>query len=631
VLVRINVIVGIAAVALAAVLAIVFVVLAPGDEDQDQAAAATSAFANAWAATDFTRAGRTTDAPADAEAALKEASDRLAITAIRVAERSISVDGDKGTGTATLSVKATLAGLGDWQYETSAPLVRSADRRWVVHWSPGVIHPKLTQTTRLGRERHLPERAPILDGRGRPIVTERPVVTFGIWPSKLTDPDRAYDAIGKNLDVDVPALRARVEQAPQDQFIDIITLRKSEAAQAAAELRDVPGVIQREGTRPLAPTREFARAVLGTVAPATAETLKNAGPTASTTDLVGASGLQSIKQKQLAGTAGGKVLLVDRKTGDPVETLREFTGMPGKPLPTTLDPDIQEAADKALAGVKNPAALVAVQASTGKILAVANGPGAEAQNRAFEGRYPPGSTFKVVTTAALLGTGLSPADPVNCPETVTVQGKTFENQDTFALGKVPFRQDFAHSCNTAFIGLRDRLGHDALSSAAAQFGLGGAWQVGMSAFTGSVPAAADDVNHAAEMIGQGKVLMSPLAMASVAATVAAGGFHQPYLVDDGSRFGPAQPVPSAIIKQLRLLMRAVVTEGSGSALRDVPGEPGAKTGTAEFGNDQPPRTHAWMIGFRRDLAFAVLLEDGGTGGKNAGPVAARFLAALPAS
>ena len=632
VLVRVNVIIGVAAAALAAVLGVVFVVLAAvSDEDTDRATAAAVAFVDGWAAQDFERAGKATDAPDDAAAALEEAAQRLAVSAMSISEPTVSLDEDKQTGSASFTVRETLAGLGDWKYSTTAPLVRSADT-WSVHWVPQVLHPKLTAQTRLGRERDVPERAPILDGSGRPLVTERKVVTFGIWPSKLTDPDSAYKAISDNLDVDVARLRDRVDKAPKDQFVDIITLREPEAGDASAALDGIPGVLRRPGTRPLAPTREFARAVLGTVSPATAETLKSAGPAASAADLVGSSGLELAYQRQLAGTPSGKVLLVDRKTGDPVETLHEFQGAAGKPLETTLDLDVQKAAEATLAGVEKPAALVAIEASTGKVLAAANGPGAEGQNRAFVGRYPPGSTFKVVTTTALLATGLSPSDPVNCPQTMTVQGKEFENQGRFVLGKVPFRADFAESCNTAFIGLRGRLGEDALPKAAAEFGLGGEWKVGMPAYSGSVPAPDGAVERAAEMIGQGRVLVSPLAMASVAATVAAGEFHQPYVVDDGTaRFLPATPVPGATLKTLRSLMRLVVTEGSGSALRNLPGDPGAKTGTAEYGNDQPPRTHAWMIGFRGDVAFAVLVEGGGTGGKVAGPIAAHFLSALPTS
>lgn len=82
--------------------------------------------------------------------------------------------------------------------------------------------------------------------------------------------------------------------------------------------------------------------------------------------------------------------------------------------------------------------------------------------------------------------------------------------------------------------------------------------------------------------------------------------------------------------RLRELMRATVTSGSAQALKGLPGRPHAKTGTAEFGTETPPRTHAWMIGYQGDfdLAWAVLLEDGGSGGADAGPVAARFLSNL---
>jgi cell division protein FtsI/penicillin-binding protein 2 len=638
VVVRVNAIIGAVAAVVAVVLAVVFLVIVPGeDKEQDPATAAASAFINGWAAGDLARAGRATTAPPDAEAALKEAADRLSVTATHIGRLVVAVDNNGRTATARFSVQDTLAGLGDWNYQTAAHLEKAADGAWKVTWSPQVIHPQLTAQARLGRERDVPERAPILDRDGKPLVTERPVITFGVWPSKLADPDRAYDAIGKNLDVDVATLRSRVAKTQKDQFVEIITLRESEAGRAAAALKGIPGVIQRQGTRPLAPTREFARAVLGTVAPATAESLKNAGPTASPADLVGSSGLQAAQQRRLAGTPTGKVVLVDRKTGDAVATLHEFSGQPGKPLQTTLDLTVQKAAEAALSPVGKPAALVAVQASTGQILAAANAPGAQGQNLAFDGRYPPGSTFKVVTTAALLDAGVSPTDPVKCPETVTVQGKDFENQDTFALGTVPFRTDFAQSCNTGFVGLRERLSGDALPKVAAQFGLGGEWRVGVAAFSGSVPEPAADVDKAAEMIGQGKVLMSPLAMASVAATVAAGEFHQPYLLEDpallpdSARFRAATQVSVAITKELRSLMREVVERGSGRALRDLPGDPAAKTGTAEFGTERPPRTHAWMIGFRGDIAFAVLLQGGGTGGKNAGPVAARFLRSLPVS
>ncbi len=633
VLVRINLIIG-ATAAVVALIGVVWLGVSPGEEEDVELTAtraAATAFTAGWAGGDAAAAAAATDDAPAATAALQELIDRLSVSAAVIGEPEVTLDEAGTAGTAAFTVQLTLRGLGDWAYETTAGLARTETGTWHVVWAPAVLHPSLRDGTRLGRIREQPERAPILDRHGEPIVTERPVRIFGVWREQMTDPDAAYAAIDDALDVDVAALRERVESVPANQFVEIVTLRADDASGAVAAFDDVAGVIVRNDTWPLAPTRDFARAVLGTVAPATEETLENAGPLASSVDLLGASGLQYAHQQRLAGVPGGQIVLVDRESGDQLSVVHTFEAQPGEPRATTLDVQVQMAADAALASVEQPSALVAVQPSTGAILAAANGPEGEGLNRAFTGQYPPGSTFKVVTTTALLTGGLDPAEPVECPETVTVEGKTFKNADGIgALGSVPFRTAFAQSCNTAFIGLRDRLNADSLTEAAAMFGIGGEWNVGWSAYTGSVPAAASEVEKAADMIGQGKVLVSPLVMASIAATVQSGSFTQPYLVEDPSaaRFTASASLPAEVAAQLRDLMRAVVLEGSGSALRNLPGEPAAKTGTAEFGDDDPPRTHAWMIGFRGDLAFAVLIEDGGGGGANAGPVAARFLSAI---
>ena len=98
-----------------------------------------------------------------------------------------------------------------------------------------------------------------------------------------------------------------------------------------------------------------------------------------------------------------------------------------------------------------------MQPSTGDVLAVANRPSDSTFDRALEGRYPPGSTFKVVSTAALLRDGLSTDQIVACPRTSNVGGRSFSNFEGGAQGDVPFRSDFAQSCNTAFVSLASRL------------------------------------------------------------------------------------------------------------------------------------------------------------------------------
>ncbi|WP_440581987.1 penicillin-binding transpeptidase domain-containing protein [Streptomyces flavofungini] len=344
----------------------------------------------------------------------------------------------------------------------------------------------------------------------------------------------------------------------------------------------------------------------------------------------GVSGLQARYDARLAGGKGPRKALViaDRRSGQAVRTLVGAKARKGRAVRTTIDPKVQRAAADALSGVDKTAAIVAVDPRDGHILAAANKPGG--MNRALAGRYPPGSTFKVVTTAALLGQGLRPGDPAPCPKFAHVNGQRFENQDQFALDEgSTFRAAFAQSCNTYFVGARDKLSDSALRDTARAFGIGGHWDVGDTTYDGEVPVNTGDNDKAAAVIGQARVQASPLVMASVAATVKSGTFTQPVLVPDGVRekYRAPRNLGPEVAAQLRSLMRSTVTSGSGHALKGLPGTPHAKSGTAEFGTAKPPRTHAWMIGYQgeSDLAWAVLLEDGGSGGSDAGPVAARFL------
>jgi len=595
------------------------------DDRAEQARAAGTAFLSDWQAGRFAQAAARTTDPAAAEQALRTFGESLRVE--RAALEPRDVEGCKGDKPCVLPYDAKLAlrSLGPWSYRATMRLVAAKDS-WLVTWEPSVVHPQLTAELRLHRVRELPARAPVLDRTGKPLAQERPVVTVGVEPGKAAQ--GTYATLAAALDVDAAALAKRAAGAKPDAFVEVITLREADYARAAARIKDLPGVVTREERRTLAPTRSFARAVLGAVAPSTKETLAAAGPYASTADLVGTYGLQAAYQQQLAGRPGGRLEVVDARTGEPRATVAEFAATPGQPLRTTLDLATQSAAEAALTGQRKPTALVAVHAPTGDVLAVANGPeGSAGYNRAFVGRYPPGSTFKVVTTAALLEAGLDPDQTVPCPRTVRVGGKAFENYDGLgALGSVPFRRDFTESCNTAFISLAKNLSPTALREAAARFGIGSDWKPGLDAFTGSVPVADDPVERAAAAIGQGRVLVSPLTMAMVAAAVKSGAAHPPALVRGGTTSAPPAALSQA--GPLRSLLLDTVADGTASAL-SMPGQPvGAKTGTAEYGTENPPRTHAWMIGFRGDVAFAVLVEDGGSGSHAARPVARKFLQLL---
>ena len=313
-------------------------------------------------------------------------------------------------------------------------------------------------------------------------------------------------------------LTKAIENAEPDAVVPAITLREEDFAPVETELRAVPGIQLAGRETPLTPTRDFARALLGTVGPATAEQVKKSDGELDADDIVGQSGLSAAFDEQLAGEPERSVVIRNAE-GEAVETLETHEGEPGEPLETTLSAEVQTAAEDAFADVEGAAALVALDPKTGDILAVANRPTDEGTNIAFTGQYPPGSTFKVVSTAALLDTGLETTEIVDCPESIDVGGREFVNFEGSAAGAVPFSTDFAQSCNTAFVSLADELEPTDLRDKGEQFGVGIDPELPLDAFGGDIPPGKDEVEEAASVIGQGRILVSPLVMAGVAATV----------------------------------------------------------------------------------------------------------------
>lgn len=539
---------------------------------------------------------------------------------------SVTRDGDSAR--AVIAVARSLGASGTWSYDL--PLTLTHDDAWRVPASQQLVHPDLRDGEKLRLRRTSPPRADILGGDGKALVSLGDVVDVGIQPSRIQGPvAQTVTKIAGIVGVDAAPLAKRVTSADPKAFVDVITLRRSDYNAVRDKLRPIPGAVFRERQQSLAPTREFARALIGTVGPVTGEIVKQSKGRYVADDVAGLSGLQRQYDEQLSGTPGVTVEAMPVDNSAEPRTLFSKDAVPGKPLKLTLRRDVQEAADLALQGLSQPSALVAVDVRTGAVLAVANSP-ATGLNRAMVGKYPPGSTFKVVTTLALLQKGLKPSDTVPCPPTATVNGRTFKNYESEKFGPVPFHVDFAKSCNTAFVGLSTRLGDDDLATAAKSLGIGATWDVGTSAFSGSVPTNTSDVDKAAAAFGQGRTEVSPLAMTVAAASVARGSYLPPSLVLTGSQ--PSQQpsaLPAAAVQTLQSLMREVVTSGTGDALKSVPGGPvHAKTGTAEFGSDVPPKTRAWITGWQGDIAFTAFVEEGTSGGTVAGPVAARFLTQL---
>ncbi|GAA4467001.1 penicillin-binding transpeptidase domain-containing protein [Phytohabitans houttuyneae] len=628
---------GVAAIVLAA-----GVLTACGSDDGPEKS--VDAFLSGWRsgnldAVGFINPGGQKIPAADVVTEIKALSGALATTPpalTRTGEPSVTED----IATSTVNVDWTLPGGAHWTYPTTVRLNKSSDDKWQVIWEPKVVQEKLTQGDEFAIERETSDRAPILDAAGKAIVESRPVVVVGIEPGRVVGMEQLVKDLDKILksaqvDVDLADLPARAAAADPTHFVDVVTLRKEVYLKVRDRLQALPGTRYRDENRYLAPTREFARALLGTVDPVQKEDIDNNPGKYVVGDVVGHGGLQERYDDQLRG-GSGQIVKIVRKSGEGTEKTTEEVAevfraepKPGAPLKTTLDPKIQRAADNALRGTGKPAALVAVRVHDGTVAAVAN---TGDVNLAFDASVPPGSTFKMVSALALLDKGAVTLDTkVNCPKNATVDGRSYKNSHDMALGNVPFRVDFARSCNTAFIGLAPKLGDDGLATAGRALGLEGKWSLGIDAFSGKVSTGGSATERASASFGQGTTVVSPLAMAAATAGVARGQWQQPTILTEPAPAEKAAPGPelnAGSVEAVRTMMREVVTEGTGSALKDVPGEPVyGKTGTAEFDNN-PANTHAWWVGWQGDIAFAVFVEKGGDSGKSSVPVAERFLRGL---
>lgn len=523
------------------------------------------------------------------------------------------------------------AGKPSWRYDSFLNLHQGTDG-WRARWAPTLLHPSLKPGWRLRAVRLAAARGEIIGARGERFYWNQEANRVGIDRTRVAagKAEASARALAKLLGLDPDRYARRVVTAGSKAFVEAGVLRAQGADNTiAAKALAIAGVRLVRTVRSLPASDGFAAPILGTLGDATAEIVA-ANPEVRAGDIVGLTGLQASRNATLMGVTGFRVVAYDGANPTIEDELFRVDPKPGASVTITVDGSMQRAAEKILAGVGPASALVAVRPSDGALLVVASGPGAKGASTATRGLFAPGSSFKPAGVLAALRGGLAPTARVECTASITVDGRRFDNHDGYpasGLGRVPLRTAFADSCNTAMIRLGASVSQQELADAAASLGLGETPELGVSAALGSVPATATDVEHAASMIGQGKVLASPLGMAVVAASIGAGRTVTPYLLAD------AKPAPggSTLTKDeaavLRSLMREVTLRGTGRILASVPGPPVfSKTGTASYGS--PVRYHAWMIAGQGDLAVAVFVADGTSGASTAGPLLKRFLLAL---
>jgi hypothetical protein len=332
-----------------------------------------------------------------------------------------------------------------------------------------------------------------------------------------------------------------------------------------------------------------------------------------------------------AGGSPGIELAIKHDVADSADTtlLTLEKGKAGK-VRTTLSATAQAAAEKAVTKYAE-SSVVAVQPSTGQVLAVANHRN-DGFNAAFLGQLAPGSTMKIISAATLIDTGLTTMNgPAPCPPSAVSESQTFHNlADLSPNENATLAESFARSCNTAFVKFADSVKVDSLTREAEdRFGLGrDNWKTGIPSFDGSVPASGGP-DTAANLIGQGQVQMSPLNMASVTATAKTGTFRQPVIVAqslDDRQLATAQGLSASTSAQLRAMMNRTATSGTAAGIMSgLGGNIGAKTGSAEV--DGQSKSNSWFTGYHNDIAAAAMTQDGGHGIDAAGPIVRAVLAA----
>lgn len=565
---------------------------------------AANAFAAAFAKGDVDAAAKQTDS---ADAAKKQMSEvRKALEPKSVKAEVTEVTQADGSATANATYKLTwdLGSNRTWSYESLVEL-RSVDGAWRVHWSPTVIHPKLAQQQSIAVQGQQPELAPVLDRDGNLVLSPSRVISVLLEKDKAGDVNAVAGALATTLSgidntITQQSILDGVNKTPAGQPYQVVALRQTDYDVIKPAIYDLPGVRFTSAPRLLPENKAFAPTVL--------------------------PGIRKVVEADLTGKAGWRVITTD-PAGAEVDELYSKAAEPASAASVTLSVGVQNAAQAAVNSEPTPSMIVAMQPSTGEVLAVAQNPAADVEGPiALMGRYPPGSTFKIVTATAALSAGkVNAATPVGCPATITIDGREIPNSGKFDKGTIPLSSAFAFSCNTTFAQLATEMGPSDLTDTAKNLGLGVDFVVpGATTVTGSVPAATGIVERAEDGFGQGKVVASPFGMALVVSTVATGKMPTPSLLkgETTSADSAVQPVSPQVLDGVRGMMLEMAR--STPALAGFP-EVRGKTGTAQFGDGT--HSHGWFVGYQGDLAFAVLLTDAGVSSK-AVAAATRFLSGL---
>ena len=534
-------------------------------------------------------------------------------------------------------------------------------------------------------------RGAIMDRTGKVLVGNRPSFSLAVVPQEVKDKDALFNRLAGLLALDRAELEERWKKATgRAKYYPVVL--------ASNISRDQVEIIEENRLRlpgveiEMKPVREYssnilAAHLLGYIGEISDEEINRKGyEEYNPGDYVGKNGIERSLENELHGNDGGRQLEVDAR-GRVLRTISESYPTVGNSVVLTIDAAVQKQAEKAFGD--QAGAAVALDVNTGEVLAFVSNPSFDPalfsgklppevwksylddkrhplENKALTGQYPPGSTFKIITALAGLDNGLINDDTaVNCRGSYELGGSTFKCWNKHGHGTTSLKKSLRESCDVYYYMLGERLGVDLIAKTAHKFLLGTPLGIGLNnEKPGLIPTSEWKQKRFGKRwyhgetlpvaIGQGYVLMTPIQMASMIATVAnEGTVYRPFLVKrivdaDGKPLKEFKPevigrtgISPANFRLVKQGLFAVVNEagGTGAMARLSEVHVAGKTGTSQVvklrdskqGTPYQFRDHALFVAFapyeKPEIAVAVVVEHGEHGGGAAAVVAGRMLRA----
>lgn len=637
------------------------------------------AFLKAWSDGDY-NAMYTLLAPSRQEtitaeqfiARYKAVATEATFRSIKTTVNSIHEEGNEAQIAFTTIIETHAAGT--LQHDNTM-LLRREKNRWGVLWNPGLIFPQLAAGGSVKFYPLASTRADIFDRKGRPLTQPQTLTLVEVVPVEFKNENGVLLTLSRIFNQQISAIKAMYSKYPGDWRTTIGTLT-AEQVKANFDALNQPGIhIERTTDIRTYPKGQLAAHTIGYVGQINAEELaKYEVKGYREGDLIGKAGLELWGEQYLAGTRGGRLVILS-PSNMVTATLANIPAKQSQNIYTTLDIDVQEIVEKALSARARAGAAVVIDVSNGNVLAIAsfptwdpnklsqrmtpaefralmNDPGDPLVNRATQSGFSPGSVFKIVAyTAAIERGGYSANSLFNDPGYWDGLGQNFRKYCwTWPItgkghGTISLQYALVESCNVAFyqIGQKlDQIDRNILPSFARGFGFGKESGIELAESPGIVPdpnqgvwRPGDPINM---VIGQGALLTTPLQIANMMAAVANGGtLYRPHVISrisslaDGTEktFPPEVrgklPASAGTLASIRQALYRVTTDKDGTAVNVFKGSKvtvAGKTGTAEIFKEGEP--HSWFAAYapaeNPKIAIVVIAEYGGEGSKTAAPI-----------